>query len=298
MYRIALSLLRQEKNITLYSFGCGSLLDGISLAHAKKRVAEKWGDQAQIERMNYRGIDLADWPVKFDLNCYESCNFHRIGMEDFADSGKKDAIVKMGCNIISFPKILSENLDRTQGEISIIDRFCDGIKKHKFSRVKIVLCVSYRSHITANEDMKQTRRIVTALEENGYVLEEEIPLREILGSSSLAYELEVDHNNPYDYPVICFRQKDQIYRNMDPAFRYPSEVSEYLKASGTLPIYAENIRSCCEKICHVEDYEERKGKCSQCEYRLKNGDCCLRNPVYKVGLICFQVLSFVKNKAQ
>ncbi len=289
MYRIALSSLREEKNVTVYSFGCGSQIDGLALAYAKEKLLEA---DVSVGSLNYRGIDLVEWPVRFHLDCLNKADFHEAGMDEFMDDSAESGIRDMRCNILCFPKLLSENLDESaDGGPSVIDRFCEGLKTHTLSRDRIVLCVSYRSRYTMEYDRPLAEKIIAALEENGFRLEKSAPLTDIPGMGLLADELETVGDGPH--PCIVFRDEEKRCRELDPLFSLPLDIWRCLGVPGT-------IRKCCPDFDRLNGQEtetsdpDADARPPYYCHDLPCGDDCIRSPITKVREICFQVLTFAK----
>lgn len=260
MYQIALWLLRDENNVTAYSFGCGSKIDGVALAYAR----EKMQKHIKCETLYYRGIDLVEWPVSFTLEGFTNEKFFRSGMEEFMKFMYKE----MCCNILCFPKILSENLDDAGNgkERSIIDQFCDGLSDKKLRRDRIVLCISYRSKYTRGEDMSLTKKIVEALEKNGYrredvSLPQDIPELKIL-KDQLHKHLESD------LAYYMFENAQVSIKDINPDFEIPSD-----------------IWNCTKKL--AQESEKDPDLLNRLKYTMKY-----------VDKMCFQVLLFVRKQKE
>lgn len=293
MYRIALANLMAETNITVYSFGCGSKLDGLSLLHAKEQL-QKAG--VSVGSLYYRGIDLVKWPVQFDLEGMDSVEFYPMGMDDFMDPDNKAHIKNMRCNIMCFPKLLSEDLDKPDGGSTVIDRFCERLKMQDFGRDRIVLCISHRGRYEEDgrpKDRRVADKVVNAMRDNkgNYHLVESVPLSDVPSLGDIAGRLITKRDCAY--PYICFRDADgkdeDNIKALDPQFQLPPYFWSYLHVSKGSPDTASAQQD--GEASDAEDaepvYEQDRDKLIS----LFNHEY-MRNPITRTKSICFQVLTF------
>ena len=297
MYRIALANLMAENNITVYSFGCGSKLDGLSLLHAKEQLQEAG---MSVGSLYYRGIDLVEWPVQFDLEGMDSVDFYPMGMDDFLGPDNKAHIKTMYCNIMCFPKLLSEDLDKAGGSSTVIDRFCERLKMQDFGRDRIVLCISHRGRYEEDghpKDWRVADKVINAMRDNkgNYRLVDSVPLSDVPGLGDIAGRLIT--KDDCGHPYICFRDADgedaDKIKALDPQFQLPPYFWSYLyvpdEHSGTASAQQDSEEPDASDAEPV--YEQDRDKVISLlkqEY--------MRTPITRTKMICFQVLTFQREK--
>lgn len=181
MYDLALRVLAKEyelRNIeeaaVVYSFGCGSMVDGLSLLYAYDKLRAQ-GEALNIkERLYYTGVDIVRWPeIGLFLDHLNSIPDSRLRVKSYLETGMVDFLdlfSGMCGNIFMFPKILSENLDDSDEEQSIIDQFCNRIEQvsSSFRSDYIILCVSYRGSNSFRMDNPLVQRIEEAMRSIGF----------------------------------------------------------------------------------------------------------------------------------
>ena len=183
MYDLVLRALSHEFSTRIYSspdtaitysFGCGSMVDGLSMlyAHNALRNLPRSGYRVE-EKLYYEGIDIVKW-ADTGLLEYESSFSQLIKVFKYLDSGMVkfwDKMKSFCANILMFPKMLCEDLDDNTAGTSIIDKFCNKIKEANLMKDYIILCVSYRGYKTFNDDKKMTEKIIKVLRAKGYIEE-------------------------------------------------------------------------------------------------------------------------------
>ncbi len=161
MYSLLMPFFLKENihDLKILSFGCGSMIDGLSLSLVLKNFEDSLGVQ-------YTGVDIAGWPLVFNLP-FET-RFIQKPLQDYWEDCRA-----FDGNVIIFPTVLS-GLREYPDETGI---FCQGIEKTEFSSDTIFLMVSYRSPASYKRDWQatdwqKTQRIISAMEKKGYVAED------------------------------------------------------------------------------------------------------------------------------
>ena len=164
----------------VYSFGCGSKLDAVSLEYVRDNLRTAGTNF----RLFYKGVDLVRWadpglfdtgalggnimvtnsqgvPVaKPDFSEIDPLRFLGISIDDFFNQ-----MSSFNANIFFFPKILSEIPP------AIIDVFCRDLKVADIRSDYLIIAVSYRGSITYTTDSANTQKIIDTLIRRGYVIE-------------------------------------------------------------------------------------------------------------------------------
>ncbi|MBR1494033.1 MAG: hypothetical protein IJ601_03175 [Acidaminococcaceae bacterium] len=176
MYDLALRVLSSKSSVSgetvvAYSFGCGSMLDGLSLLYAHSRLLESQNLNYHLKKkLYYSGIDIVEWPRQGNVrDIIADEGKDKIMVKTFLQSGMVDFWKKMNmfcANILVFPKMLSENLDK--GNEPIINQFTEKLQNATLSKDYIILCISYRGSKTFSVDNVLVEKIVSAMEQKGY----------------------------------------------------------------------------------------------------------------------------------
>lgn len=297
IYDLTLRVLSDSQTETCaitYSFGCGSMIDGVSLCYAHKRLLNLYTVYQLKKKLYYRGIDQVRWADEgmldggliraYDDQSLDLKGFLDTGMIDFWDVHKS-----FSANIISFPKMLSEDLDDQQNGPSIIDQFCERLREAELNRPYIVLCVSYRGSLTFDEDNRVASRIIRAMEEKGFV-KAPFAMDDYHDWISYDYFELVDREN------MVFQSKADVrvdYANLFCDFEVPYEVKRYMERGEIL------IHNCEGNITAemVNNYDRVSQICADCFRNCK----LLSNPRKNINIqksdgrvdrTCFQVLPF------
>ena len=286
MYDLALQILSHKTDIKVpvnYSFGCGSMVDGLSYLYAHSKLQEDFGEDYSITgKLYYSAIDLVEWPHTALLNLGET---EDMVVKKYLDKGMVkfwDEMKSFHGNMMFFPKLLSENLDHVVGDSSIIDSFCEELVEANMRSKFILLCVSYRGINTYEEDAVKTRKIIDALLEKGYEIED--------------YSLDDydwicrDYFEMYDeeQKVFCSRDDVRVDYKEYSDFKVPGEIIRYLMDGDLL-----------EDFCRY--YDGRNGMRTASEVcRACRQDCdLLAKPRTSINSgddhTCFQILAFRRN---
>ena len=222
MYSLLLPCLLKENihDIRVLSLGCGSMIDGLSLSIALK-------DHPDSFNVRYTGIDIAEWPMSFELPFENSLILKP--MQDYL----KDCKTFDG-NVLMFPTVLSglrEYPDET-------GTFCQRIEETEFISDTIFLMVAYRSVASYNRDWQVTdwqkaQRIIAAFEKKGYVAED-LPAmipdawKEYLQSETV----ETEEGKKYICRYLSARYGTVELKEIAPDFAPPESVEEYFAKPG------------------------------------------------------------------
>ena len=298
MYDLILRLLNadlENRNIydapVVYSFGCGSMVDGLSLLYAHKKL------HPSMERIGskpvYRGIDIVNWPntgMVFDGSVQEYAGdiciskYFGVGMEEFWTT-----MNDFYANVLFFPKLLSENLDdHTQGA-SVLDKFCEEIRNAKLTKEYIILAFSYRGTNTFSSDNQLAQRIVDAMIEKGYKKE---PYR---GSAIINNWICKDYFSLVDNENMIFESRvpDVDYSRF-PDFMIPPIVDEYMNKGGVL------VGNCPGNVTDTEVCSHRSviEICEECNNRCKTRSMCRKKLKSVGGQSCIQILPLRRRNEQ
>ncbi|MBR0091043.1 MAG: AAA family ATPase [Lachnospiraceae bacterium] len=240
MYLLALALLEEgDEYVNSYSFGCGSLLDGMSLLYANRTLNN-------TPRIYYRGIDLTRWPVMFPVG--DAPEDPMISL-DITSMENLDVREKR-CNIMFFPRMLSELTGR-EGE-EILNAFAENIRQGKLSQNQIILCVSYRGKNTIREDWNRVKVIIAAIEDHGYSAEERanIPQGEEWIDQYFDHTeyMELDDHRRIHYYTTKEEYKNIPVWRVNNDFRIQQDILNYLNDESEFKntiaeVLGENIRT-------------------------------------------------------
>ena len=157
MYSLLIPVLAENniRKLNTHVFGCGSMIDALSLSYAMKDLGKSFD-------VHYTGVDIAKWAPFYD-HPFE-WNFIQKPLQEYWD----DCPVFDG-NVIFFPTVLSE-ISEYPDEIG---QFCAGLEKTKITSDTLILMASYRSAASVDKDWKVTDwqkfyRVISTLEKMGY----------------------------------------------------------------------------------------------------------------------------------
>ena len=160
LYHMLISALLETniREIRLLSFGCGSMVDALSLSYVLRQHED-------IFKVRYKGVDMALWPSVFP-NPFESV-FIKKPMEDFWDRGGT-----YDENVFLFPTVLGELPELPD----IMARFCKGLEGADLTSDTIYVLVCYRafSYIKSDwrlTDWQKVSMLISTMEKKGYEAE-------------------------------------------------------------------------------------------------------------------------------
>ena len=297
MYDLALRTLsyefsrfRKQDAAVAYSFGCGSMIDGVSMlyAHEALRGASNYSIK---EKLYYKGIDIVKW-ADTGLLEFESRYPRLINVSKYLDKGMVDfweEILNTYANIFMFPKMLCEDLDDNSSGISIINQFCDNLELANLRRDYIILCVSYRGTNTFGDDYPLTVKIIDALRSKGY---EKEPIKQSIIDTWVCR----DYFDLIDPVNMVFKSRDNItidYCGTYSDFDIPDEIIRYMGWGEIL------IDNCQGGITESDADGTRiiSEICDDCGERCKRLRSYPRKNINSgTDHTCFQILPFRRTK--
>lgn len=153
IYRQVLRRMGTQKEISVVSVGCGSMIDYWSLTQALT-YANRWDCV-----VNYVGIDVVEWSYRFSNRAQDKIQsyLHNNAVECFSKNPK------FVSDIYFFPKSISEF------SVQEIKQIADCFEKKTIEKDKFFVCVSLRNSTeNRNLDMEKTRILCKAIERNGF----------------------------------------------------------------------------------------------------------------------------------
>ena len=295
MLRMALCILKDRgiDTVNMYSFGCGSCLDSLSLGFALDNLAKN------VFYAEYTGIDSRKWPVMFevpeDLRPEEGEPFIQCGIEDFWNGRES-----FDGNLLFFPKVLGE-IDE---ESDAVDKFADGLAKVKLTQDKIILGISYRSRndfasgVTEPEWVK-AQKIIDALLAQGYEcnMKHELVPFDIDGlvRNDVIVALSTVQ---YPYYYFTFEGDDLQIVEVLPNFAPPMAFFEYMDEPGPVRrhcnFYEEREQRYLKMLPSADG--KRPDPSTVCPFTCNIK--CKTTPETTIsspeGMMCFQVLEFTR----
>lgn len=275
MYALALGWLKDKAKV--YSFGCGTGFDCLSLLYAKRKIGYRHDVQ-------YRGTDIAEWSedCKFDPAVWIPGSKIYYGekngdMVNFLNHGEYYVP-----NILLFPKMLSEVPNE------VMDNFCSKLGGLKDRR--LVLCISYRSDYSHNVDSEVAKKIIDKLNSLGYSKLEYSSAEEFFGNDSKLpenikndlvlkgghFEFIKENSNKFD-PYVEGYLRGKYISNYDQCFSIPDEIRNDVGQSGV-----RRLQDSCQS-------RKQKGKdaCKRCNK-------CPHSAIEYTTSICFDIIPFTK----
>lgn len=155
MYLSVLSQMGDIKQISVTSVGCGSMIDYWALVHAL--------ECKRVENCNIRyvGIDEIDWNYKFDKREEDEVHFLIGNAKDYFEKNQKFI-----SDVYFFPKSISEFSDEE------MDILTNCLESKPILNDKFFVCISIREDQgSMDRDMQKTKRIIDAIEKNGFITE-------------------------------------------------------------------------------------------------------------------------------
>lgn len=150
MYARLLEQLEDPGEISVVSFGCGTMLDYWSLVYAIEEIRD-------IRcRVDYSGIDLIEWNYQFLPRRKDKLHFQLQNIDDFFDD--EDTL---NSDVYFFPKSISEF---SEDEMETI---LDGFETKNIEKDIFYVCVSLRKK-NEPSDADRTADIIEAIERNGF----------------------------------------------------------------------------------------------------------------------------------
>ena len=295
-YSVACALLMEQQpsvckdGIRALSFGCGTMLDALSLDYVLKQFRNC---DKTIEALSYAGVDICEWAdqTKIDFSKIETENnkfiFKKCSMENYWD---QDA--EYDCNVLFFPKVLGELPE------NVIAGFCRGLATAMLKSDVIILSVSYPGKKAYEKNSAYTKRIVQALEKNGYrsIPYGSTPLS-FTGYATWEWFFERDGDGLFSSVNDSYFNVAEHLRDYYKEFRVSKPIKNYLGCPGT-------IRRECPKFKEAEaaykDNGERPAPVRICEKGC-NAKCgFIPSPREKLNSgndsSCFDVIVFKKER--
>ena len=174
-----------DNSLRTTSFGCGSLLDALSLAYAKARLVCSDPDYDKIN-INYMGIDKANWenffiPLKANevyvsgvkstnyeepemseldekiRGCFKRIQFYNNDLEKYCEFKSNSSFER---NVIMFPKIINE-LDDEE-----IEKITQTFETIDFKCKEYYICASH-SRSKCGKGRDNVNKIISSINRNG-----------------------------------------------------------------------------------------------------------------------------------
>lgn len=150
MYARLLRQMKDPREISVVSFGCGTMLDYWSLVYAIKEIRD-------IRcRVDYSGIDLIEWDYQFPPRRRDELHFYLQNINEFFDD--EDTL---NSDVYFFPKSISEF---SEDEMATI---LDGFENKNIEKDIFYVCVSLRKKDEPSDE-ERTAAIMEAIERNGF----------------------------------------------------------------------------------------------------------------------------------
>ncbi len=224
MYHLLLqaALEKNIKDLKLLVFGCGSMIDSLSLSFALK-------DFDQNFNVDYTGVDIAKWDASY------SPDFDTALIQKPLQSYWDDNPVFDG-NIIFFPTVISE-LNEYPDEIG---EFCSGLEKAELLSDSIYIMVSYRSNASFNKDWKYTdwqkiQRVLQTMEKKGFECKEPAFTTPVEWEAYLKCEhIKGDDGKAYPKYYLSAPVGSVSLSKIAPDFAPSKDVEEYLSDPGLI----------------------------------------------------------------
>lgn len=173
MYKLVLKSMTNsgEQLKGLLSIGCGSMIDGWSMAYAYSML--NYSEGHMPPRFKYMGVDCKEWAVKFIdpkksgekigpsvyMQPFSEVSFFQGFAQDYLRS-LIDGKTAMDYNVICFPKILNE-LDSAAA-----DEIAEYFSKLEFPLDEYYVCASY-GRSTRSTDAEILKKIIDKINETG-----------------------------------------------------------------------------------------------------------------------------------
>lgn len=241
-----------EKNINelkAYVFGCGSMIDAISLSFALKENGSKVD-------VHYTGVDIAKWEASFSHPFDTS--FIQKPLQKFWDDTKV-----FDGNLIFFPTVISE-LKEYPDETG---EFCQGLEAVEMTSDYVFLMVSYRTKASYNKDWKLTdwqkiQKIIHTIEKKGY---ESSPLQFSIPDDWKTYlkseTAKAEDSREYPCYYLAPPYGSTTLHEIAPDFATLPDVYEYLTDPGNIrlncPYYTDKKEQYLAKYKAVAEGSEK-----------------------------------------
>ena len=153
IYRQVLQRMGRQKELSVVSVGCGTMIDYWSLAQALSYYRQS--DCI----VNYVGMDAVEWNYRFSKRAQDN-------VQTYLHNNAVDCFIKnpqFVSDIYFFPKSISEF------SLQEIQQIADCFEKKPIEKDKFFICVSLRnSEENRRLDMEKTRILAKAIERNGF----------------------------------------------------------------------------------------------------------------------------------
>lgn len=288
LYRVALNALLSEGITEAKScvFGCGSMIDSLSMCFAADTFSERPG-------LSYTGVDPTEWTEQLDAPVDRS--FVKKGLQDYWEDGRP-----FDGNILLFAKMFNE-ITEGSGDI---ESFCDGLRETEFTQDTVLLCSSFINRRVFQRNWQETdwiriQKIIDALTEKGYAFRPfELPAELAADPDFVCDDVLSDDGTPYPYYYMKVKEDKIGIEEIAPDFRPPVELTEYMNMPG-------DIRRRCERYAGREKkYLRMHPELTPEETAAKTvcSECCsivckpeARTAYYNNSEMGFQVLMFKRN---
>ncbi len=155
MYLSVLSQMNDIQQISVTSVGCGSMIDYWALVHALelKRVKNC--------NIRYIGIDEINWNYQFSTRKEDEVHFLVGNAKNYFEKNQKFI-----SDVYFFPKSISEFSSEE------MDILTNGLESKPILKDRFFVCISIREDQgSMDRDMQKTKRIINAIEKNGFITE-------------------------------------------------------------------------------------------------------------------------------
>lgn len=285
IYKMILRDLYSESNIgklSVLSLGCGNMIDALALLYASNDIKKNDDSFAGMEYLlSYKGVDKHTWDDPFVYPKPDHKNIIDVNVRDkFVefDFSPKDIIsyldeeyIKPGkpmdCNVIFFPKVLSE-LTGSERE-ALIDRF----SKMEFSSDELYICAS-QSVARLEKDAKLFTDILESM--NGKLKNDwyrfTIAAKSSIDKPSIKEKLIGNYHSGY----TCHSAS---YPPANPLPNYISQIDRNFQPNGNLANYNNIIYSTLLETCRKHNIPHEP-----------------RPIITRVSQIAFQIVKLVKKQ--
>lgn len=284
IYKMILRDLYSESNIgklSVLSLGCGNMIDALALLYASNDIKKNDDSFAGMEYLlSYKGADKYKWDSPFvypdpaaknklDVNIRErfaEMSFTQNNIIDYLDEEYIKPGKPMDCNVIFFPRVLSE-LTGSERK-ALIDRF----SKMEFSSDELYVCAS-QSVARLEKDAKLFADILESL--NGKLKNDWYRFTIAVRKPSIKEGLisKFYHKN------YCYKFQSASYPPDNPLPNYISQIDRNFQPNGNLENYNNIIYSTLLETCRKHNIPHEP-----------------RPIITRVSQIAFQIVKLVKKQ--
>lgn len=258
IYKMILGDLYSERNIgklSVLSLGCGNMIDALALLYASSDIKKNNDSFTNMEYLlSYKGVDKYKWDSPFvypkpdrdniiDVNVrgkFVEFDFTQKDIISYLDEEYIKPCKPMDCNVIFFPRVLSELTDSERE--ALIDRF----SRMDFSSDKLYICAS-QSVARLKKDAEFFADICKST--NGILENDYYGLNTDVNSSIYKPSINERLIDGSYYNNYCYKFQSAFHPPAHPLPNYISQIDRNFQPNGNLANYNNIVYSTLLETC-------------------------------------------------